>query len=154
MIIGITGHQELREKGATRRALVNIVSALMPCVGLTSLAAGTDQLFAEVCGELGVTYQAVIPASHYASSFASDSDRLSFLALCSSASEVICLPFAEPSESAFLAAGRWIAQRSDAMIAVWDGQPSHGLGGTADIVEYARLLGKPVHVIEQHRREQ
>jgi hypothetical protein len=30
------------------------------------------------------------------------------------------------------------------MIAVWDGLPSQGRGGTAEIVERARKLGKPI----------
>ena len=40
-----------------------------------------------------------------------------------------------------------LAPRCDRLLAVWDGLPSRGLGGTGDIVTYARTLGRPVTVI-------
>ena len=36
---------------------------------------------------------------------------------------------------------------SRVLVAVWDGQSARGLGGTADVVAYARERGKPVTVI-------
>jgi hypothetical protein len=36
---------------------------------------------------------------------------------------------------------------SDVLMAVWDGQPARGKGGTAEVVEYARALGKPLILI-------
>ena len=33
------------------------------------------------------------------------------------------------------------------LVAVWDGQPARGLGGTADVVAYARQRGVPMEVI-------
>jgi len=32
-------------------------------------------------------------------------------------------------------------------VAVWDGKPARGVGGTADIVSYARQKGVPVAVL-------
>jgi hypothetical protein len=43
--------------------------------------------------------------------------------------------------------GRAVVDRSSVLIAVWDGQPSRGLGGTADVVTYARQRGVPITVI-------
>ena len=43
--------------------------------------------------------------------------------------------------------GRAVVDRSSVLVAVWDGQPSRGLGGTADVVAYARERGVPVEVI-------
>ena len=37
---------------------------------------------------------------------------------------------------------------ADVLIAVWDGQPARGKGGTADVVDYAKSLGKPLVVID------
>ena len=45
------------------------------------------------------------------------------------------------------AAGKAIAERSDLVLAVWDGRPAGGLGGTADVVKYARERGTTVAVI-------
>jgi hypothetical protein len=44
-------------------------------------------------------------------------------------------------------AGKVVVDRSSVLVAVWDGQPSRGLGGTADVVRYARERGVPVEVI-------
>jgi hypothetical protein len=54
------------------------------------------------------------------------------------------LPFTVPSEEAFYEAGKRVVQISDLMIAVWNGKPAAGLGGTADIVKYSLASGKPV----------
>jgi hypothetical protein len=40
--------------------------------------------------------------------------------------------------------GFYIAEHSDVMIGVWDGLPSQGRGGTAEVVALARTLGKPI----------
>lgn len=32
----------------------------------------------------------------------------------------------------------------DELLAVWDGQPARGFGGTADVVRYAQRHGTPV----------
>jgi hypothetical protein len=37
---------------------------------------------------------------------------------------------------------------SDVLIALWDGLPARGKGGTAEVVEYATALGKPVLIID------
>jgi hypothetical protein len=37
--------------------------------------------------------------------------------------------------------------RSDVLLAVWDGQPARGPGGTGDVVAYARARGTPVEVV-------
>jgi hypothetical protein len=57
------------------------------------------------------------------------------------------LPFVESTSEAHLAAGQAIVDRCDLPIAVWDGQPSRGLGGTADTVAYARDRRVPVTVV-------
>ena len=57
------------------------------------------------------------------------------------------LEFDAPSEEAFLAAGQRVVELSDELLAVWDGKKAAGLGGTADIVGYAKELKKPVTVL-------
>ena len=151
MILGVTGHQELASGDAVREALTTFVASSKPSLGLTSLAVGTDQLFADVCRDRGVPYRVVIPAEDYASSFVHPSDKSAFEVLLAAAREVTVLPYQASTDEAFLAAGRWIAEHSDVILAVWDGQPSHGVGGTADIVAYAKSLGKELHIIPHQR---
>ena len=40
-----------------------------------------------------------------------------------------------------------MVDRSERLVAVWDGKPARGIGGTADIVSYARQKGVPVVVL-------
>ena len=58
--------------------------------------------------------------------------------------EVIPMPLSATRNEAYEKAGVYIARHSDVMIAVWDGLPSQGRGGTAEIVECASKLGKPI----------
>lgn len=148
--IGCTGHQTLSP--LTRRRVAAALAAQVAriddeIVGLCSLAAGADQMFAHVLLASGGRLHAVIPCQGYADTFEDEPTRAEFERLLSAAHEVTELPFSEPSEEAFMAAGRTVADRCDLLLAVWDGQPAAGLGGTADVVSHATDQGKPVEII-------
>jgi hypothetical protein len=91
-----------------------------------------------------VPFVAVIACAQIESTFSSDDDRTLFRWLLADASEAIRLPFDAPSEAAYYEAGKVAVDESDVVIAVWDGKPAKGLGGTGDIVQYARVRGKKV----------
>ena len=55
---------------------------------------------------------------------------------------------AQTSPECYYDAGVQVLDVSDAVIAVWDGRPSGGLGGTADIVEIARIRQLPLLLID------
>jgi hypothetical protein len=148
--VGITGHQGLSPscQRLVRRTIAAELEALDPPItGYSSLAAGADQLFAEVLLELGGQLVAVIPSENYESSFTDSNAVLRFKTLLSRATTMTRLCYSEPSEQAYWAAGQEIVKNSDVVLAVWDGKPAGGLGGTADVVEHARTLGRPVKVI-------
>jgi hypothetical protein len=155
--VGFTGHQTLSP--ATRRSVAAAIKGELKdeknLIGLVSLAAGADQIFAKTVLELGGGIVAVIPSAEYERSFASNTDLIDYRALLKQAYRTIILPFDEPSEKAYWAAGQEIVKRSDRLLAVWDGKPAQGLGGTADVVGYARTRGTPVTIIwpESGRRE-
>ncbi len=147
--VGITGHQNLSDEtaGLVRSALHDRLEAFGTVQGITSLAAGADQLFARAVLAAGGRLLAVIPSQDYESSFASERDRASFRELLERSVERVILPYPRPSEEAYWAAGREVVDRSDHLLAVWDGAASAGLGGTGDVVAYARERGKGVEVI-------
>jgi hypothetical protein len=58
--------------------------------------------------------------------------------------ETIVVPASATRNEAYEKVGFYIAEYSDVIIAVWDGLPSQGRGGTADIVAKAKELGKPI----------
>ncbi|MFD4786250.1 hypothetical protein ACFWN1_04065 [Streptomyces sp. NPDC058459] len=117
-----------------------------PLVGYGSLAEGADQLFAQELLAAGGELHAVIPANGYEATFSS-SDKSTYFTLLDMATDVTRLSFESPSEEAYDAAGQWIAKHCEILIAVWDGKPARGLGGTADAVAHARKLGRVVRVV-------
>ncbi|MDP9110532.1 MAG: hypothetical protein M3M96_02725, partial [Candidatus Eremiobacteraeota bacterium] len=62
------------------------------------------------------------------------------------------LPYDAPTGEAFLAAGKYLVENSDILFAVWDGEPSRGIGGTADVVSYARSAGR--HIVRINPKAQ
>ncbi|MBV9322851.1 MAG: hypothetical protein JO352_03565 [Chloroflexi bacterium] len=146
--IGIAGHQDLPHAAMdyVTTGIRRILCSYDNITGYSSLAAGADQLFAHELLAAGGRLHVVIPAVGYPETFKGD-DAASYRQLLSAASEVSRLPYASPGEAAYDAAGRWIAEHSDLLIAVWDGQPARGLGGTADAVAYARELDRDVRII-------
>ena len=55
-------------------------------------------------------------------------------------------------DGAYEAAGRAVLDRSDALIAVWDGREAQGRGGTGGVVAEARRRGLPVAWIRAGNR--
>ena len=114
---------------------------------MSSLAAGADQLFATAILEQGGSLHAIIPCRGYERTFSEPESLDQFRSLLARAQKIETLDYREPSEEAFLDAGHRVVDNSDHLIAVWDGQPAAGKGGTADIVDYARQRGIEVRVV-------
>lgn len=147
-VYGITGHQKAPQ--AVWELLTASLRDLLdgpPFVGVSSLAVGADQRFAEAVVRQGGELLVVLPSDDYESSFQTEEDRGRFEKLLAVATEVEQLDYPQPSEEAYLAAGRRVVDLCDVLVAVWDGLPAQGKGGTADITAYARSVGKPVTVI-------
>ena len=53
-------------------------------------------------------------------------------------------PQADGREKGYEAVGRFVLRNCDLLIAVWDGQPASGRGGTAEVVRSAVAMGVPV----------
>lgn len=141
MRIGITGHRSLPDpalwawvESAIREELA---ASPRPVTGITNLAAGADQLFARCVLESGGSLEAIIPFSDYERTFADGAEKEAYLRLLASAAEVTVIPDSGDDELAFLHAGLRMMESCDLLIAVWDGQPARGIGGTAAIVDAA-----------------
>lgn len=147
--IGITGHQRLTSntEDLIARAIDRRLRKIQALVGISCLAKGADQVFAERVLTVGGKLIVILPATQYASTFEDGSVREHYYALLAQAGEVICLPFIEPSEEAYWAAGKEVVNRCSLLLAVWNGQPSGGLGGTADVVAYAREQNRPTIIV-------
>jgi hypothetical protein len=143
MKIGISGHQHLGSVNVVHRVRAQIKDELAKrdfSSGVSSLAEGADQLFAEVVLTLGKLLEVIIPCHNYESAFNNPIAAQEFRNLKNRASTCYVLNFEGPSEEAFYQAGCSIVDASDLMVFVWNGSPAKGHGGTADIVHYAQQL--------------
>jgi len=162
IVIGAIGHRILAEPdrlaAAVDDALRRLPAGGPDCewVVLSSLAEGADRLIAErAMAVLGARLVAVLPLppKRYEQDFGSEASRQQFRRLLGRAAErVIPAPHASRPE-AYRTAGRYVADHSDALIAIWDGEMAQGTGGTGEIVASARERGMPVAWIEAGNRE-
>ncbi len=163
MRVGVTGHQRLEDPEAWVWVSSVIDEELAkvppPLVGVTSLAVGADQVFAQVLIRHRGALEAIIPFPEYEERFARGHDRNAYRRLLEQAVRSIVLPRVGSDEDSYYAAGRFVVDSTDLLLAVWDGAPAKGLGGTGDVVHYAEQAGKPVvrvdpikRCVEIHRR--
>ncbi|MFD5090450.1 hypothetical protein ACFWMR_07610 [Amycolatopsis thailandensis] len=149
--IGITGHSNLSETtapliaDALHRVLADLPDG--PLVGVTCLARGADQLFARAVLDLDGSLEVVLPAHDYRDRKVKPDNAADFDELLGRAAVVDILPFPESGREAYMAASERVLAEVESMIAVWDGGPSGGHGGTADVVEAARERGLAVTVV-------
>jgi len=120
-------------------------------MGYSSAAIGADTLFAEEWLSSGQPWMALLPRAEndFKKDF-TEADWARTRALLQQASQVKSLSGIKQAERdlAYLECGLLVVEEADVMIAVWDGKPSRGVGGTADIVASARNLSKPLILID------
>jgi hypothetical protein len=147
--IGVSGHQNMPHSAVTfvEHRLMRLLTERRVTLGVSSLAKGADQLFAEALLAQAIPLRVILPCRHYAQSFDDPVARDNYHHLLSRASTVEQLEFATPGEKAFIAAGYRIVDEVDLLIAIWDGMPARGCGGTADIVAYAISRSRQVTVL-------
>jgi hypothetical protein len=147
MKVGIAGHQNIGSDKTIKwvsSVLAIKIKEYSIDFGFTSLAVGSDQLFAQLLRQSNIPYTVVIPCGNYEKTFTDTASLENYQSFLDASAGTFQLPFPEPSETAFYEAGKEIVYRSDMIFAIWDGLPAKGLGGTGDIVKYARTLNKSV----------
>ena len=164
LVIGVTGHRDLRPEDVPR--LEEIVRSIFtdlatryphtPLEILSPLAEGADRLVARVALDLGARLVVPLPMPRelYLDDFESQESRAEFDELLARAAEVVELPlYGEATiddirehgptrDMQYGVMGAWIVRNSHALIALWDGVISHLPHGTADIVRF-NLEGIP-----------
>jgi len=143
VILGVTGHQDLPDDllaGLQERLHDVLVRHEVEAV-VSCLARGADQVVTRAVLDRGGALDAVLPCHDYRDLFEGAS-LAAFDDLVGRAEQVTELPYPTCSEEAFLAGGLVVVERCDLLLAVWDGHPARGLGGTEDVVSYARVRGR------------
>jgi hypothetical protein len=148
--LAITGHREL--PGHTAE-LVDVglraeiaEHAGTELVGWSCLADGADSLFAQAILDAGGALVVVVPAKQYRDGFP-ESHHATYDELLAQATDVIELAHTEANAEAYMDASLRMIDNADELVAVWDGRPARGYGGTAEVVATARERGLPVAVV-------
>lgn len=117
---------------------------------VSPLADGADQIAAEIALRLGYELHAMLPfdRQRYRADMSDEDGRLRFDALLSRATCVLELPGESHHHlESYVMAGRATVAHCDLLVAVWDGLPPRGRGGTGEVVRLAYDRATPtVHV--------
>ncbi len=152
----MTGHRWYDEpdkvEAAVDRALADVATAASDIEIWSSLAEGADRLVARRATDLlEAQLVAVLPLEpdDYRSDFTDPASIVAFERTLAAATRVTVTGPDESGSrtSAYRRAGLVIATSVDVLVAVWDGAPARGPGGTAEIVDEARRTGTSVVVV-------
>ncbi|WP_105974055.1 hypothetical protein [Streptomyces geranii] len=150
MRVGITGHRGLdaETEERVRAMLGEAVRAydVAELLAVSCVADGPDAWFAEVVLEHGGHLEVVIPAAEYRENLP-EWHHATYDTLLAKASHVHETGLVESTSEAHQAGSEILVGLVDELLAVWDGKPARGYGGTADVVAYAERNGVPVRVL-------
>jgi len=117
---------------------------------ISPLAEGADRLVARKGFELiDADLEVVLPLDEndYIDDFETPESKAEFKKLRARAQRLTQAHPAANRAAAYEMAGRYVVDHCDVLIALWDGEPASGRGGTAEIVSYARQQGCPLYWI-------
>jgi hypothetical protein len=150
MRIGITGHRGLSTdiELQVRQLIDEVLRDADPAelTGVSCIADGPDAWFAEAVLQRGGRLEVVIPAEEYRVGLP-EWHHAVYDRLLHSAAEVHRTGMTESDEAAHMAGSEVLVGLSERLLAVWDGLPARGYGGTADVVAYAERCRVPVQVL-------
>ncbi|NUR62944.1 MAG: hypothetical protein HOV87_30465 [Catenulispora sp.] len=149
--VGITGHLDLTAATCAsvtaeiRDHLIRLGGSDL--VGVTCLARGADTLFAEQVIAMGGRLVVIIPSPDYFDQEVSPAEAPLYRSLVETAWAVRRMATPHAGDEAYRVANREMLESVDRLLAVWDGNPNGGAGGTAAVVREARRRDLPVTVI-------
>jgi hypothetical protein len=159
MAIGFTGHRSLEDEDQCRQWILDFlrrqISSIPALVcGVSSVAAGGDLLFAESCIQLALPLCVLLPLplDEFRQDF-TPADWARAEQVLSKAASVEFTAGSQSREECYYECGIETVQQSRLLLALWNGEPSQGLGGTEDIVSFARGIGRPVIWLHSTRGE-
>ena len=157
--IGVTGHRVIEDEDLIRSKVREVLGSIENGFSdkdhifkvISPLAEGADRIVAqEVLNFHGCPHenemQAVLPLKKedYMNDFKTQESKDEFLNLLGKAEKVITLPETPTRKDAYLQVGEFVVDKCIILIAIWDGKPSRGKGGTAEIIDYAKSISREV----------
>lgn len=158
-VVGFTGHRHLADPAGAAAAIRGAIESLRrevagEWIALSSIARGSDQLFVQQTQALGLSWHAILPLAR--AEFAEDFTPEEWTAVeetLATADHLRVIEEAGDRRDSYLDCGIETVNGSDVLLAVWDGDPARGKGGTAEVVQYALSIGKPVMIIDVDTHE-
>jgi hypothetical protein len=159
LAIGFTGHRKLPDESKSRKLVYDFLSDRKTAApgliyGVSSVAAGADLLFCESCLQLEIPLHVLLPMP--AEEFRHDFDLETWARAAEVMRQAVSVEVTgghQPREERYYECGIQTVQQCRLLVALWNGEPSHGMGGTEDIVSFARGLGMPVVWFQSHTGE-
>jgi hypothetical protein len=150
MRVGITGHRGLSHEIVlqVQERLTERLRRYDPgsLTVVTCAAEGPESLLARAALDAGAALEIVVPADDHRDTLTPE-HRCVHDDLVKQASRVHRTGMAASTPQARQAAGEILVGLVDELLAVWDGRPALGHGGTADTVAYALGVHVPVTVV-------
>jgi nucleoside 2-deoxyribosyltransferase len=161
LIVGVTGHRRLVGMSSPAERIHDVLDEIRRLVppmkktpvvftALSPLAEGADRLVVEEILKMPDSLlEVVLPfdENDYVQDFSDAESQKEFFELLGQARSIHRLSSSLNRNQAYAQAGRYVVDHSDVLIALWDGAPPEGEGGTATIVEYARAKQCPLYWI-------
>ena len=157
--IAVTGHRKLTGSEGLESAIGEVsrkIRAAYPDAHfqvLSCLAEGADRVLADqLKAALPADLVAILPLpeNEYIHDFESEASVQAFESLKHRAVEVIVLQKGHERPQAYQSANNRLLAKSDLVVAIWDGAPSRGPGGTAEVISSARQNGLPLFWINNN----
>ncbi|MET8573288.1 hypothetical protein [Streptomyces sp. NPDC005012] len=150
MRVGITGHRGLSHPivSEVQELLAERLRRYDPgaLAVVTCAAEGPESLVARAALDAGAAVEIVVPADDYRETLPPE-HRSVYDDLLKQARGVHPTGMASVTPQARQVAGEILVGLCDELLAVWDGLPARGHGGTADTVAYALGVRLPVTVV-------
>ena len=153
-VVGFSGHRQVVDEAGVATAIRTALEWLRreapgEWIGLSSIAIGSDQIFVDQILGLGMSWHVVLPLprAEFQKDFNAD-EWAGVEQILTQAEHTRVISENGTREDAYLDCGMETVNDADVLLALWDGQAARGKGGTADVVDYARSLGKPVIIID------
>ena len=153
LAIGFSGHRQLLDEAASRKIIHGFLAEQKrdrpeTLVGVSSLAACGDLLFAESCIALDIAVRVLLPLPQ--NEFRKDFDIASWNRVQYVIDRALSVEVTGEEgqrDERYYECGLASVLQTQWQIALWDGQVARGLGGTEQIVSFARQIGRRVILI-------
>ncbi|HEY7783651.1 MAG TPA: hypothetical protein VIB00_02950 [Pyrinomonadaceae bacterium] len=151
--IGVTGHRVLTNVESLSAGIDEAIDRIQEVfssadlVVVSALAEGADRLVAIrvlTRPRARLVVPLPLPLKEYVRDFSSTASKKEFLGLLALATDVVEPPRIQNRQDAYAAVGDYVVRNCNVLLAVWNGEPAKGAGGTAETVALARRRFLPL----------